>query len=405
MAHFPANFRSIALLFSENDRKTGLNSATFRYGFYSRTASWNGFVEKDIGVDVENLLKQLQSGDESERIYAAEDLGDLLKAEFAIPLVKQLVVERSDAVKSAIVAALKQVDISLALEDIFVLFDSTDAFLRNAAVVIFGEGGEEAVAFLTSKLDHSDEEVRKLVLDAMFETGSPETIFVIRAGLYDDSPNVKITAVEYLGRLADSEAVPEMVELFHNNNEPMLRAAILESLAMVGDNVSIKDIIEDLIPDGEIGAIDPIFLAPLTELTSKTGTVEDIVGLASSIKDIELYGLDICEMVTKGLKRYPTLLNDTLLRQQMVDIIKTVSTGEEARYQAVDCLLSGHKMEEVSVSILRELGTMLVDDPDSNMALPGVRLLAAAGENKKIKEIIANTKDDDLRELCTEIIP
>lgn len=352
---------------------------------------------------MDDLIRNLQSDDESERIYAAEDLGELSKPDAVVALLKQLSIETSDAVKNAIVAALKQADISIVQEDLFGLFSSTDAFLRNAAVVIFGEGGEDAVAFLTSKLDHSDEEVRKLILDAMYETGSPETVFVIRAGLHDDSANVKITAVEYLGRLADSEAVPEMVELFHKTNEPMLRAAILESLAMVGDTISINDIIEDLIPEGEIAAIDPIFLAPLAELTSKTGTFDDIVRLASSIDDIELYGLDICEMVTTGLKRYPGLLSDSLLRQHIIDIIKTASTGEEARYQAVDCLLVGHKMEKLPTSTLQELGTMLVDDSDSNMALPGVRLLAAAGDHARIKEIIANTEDDDLRELCTEI--
>ncbi len=246
---------------------------------------------------MEELIKDLQSSDEADRIYAAEDLADLGSPEAAVPLVHRLVKEESVAVKNAIVTALQQVDIGQVHELVFEMFMSTDAFLRNAAVMIFGAGGEEAVAYLTSLLDHSDPEVRKLVLDAMFEIGSDETLLVIRAGLFDESINVQITAVEYLGRLADSDGVADMLTLFKESDEPMLRAAILETMAMVADAQIISEILTIMIPEGNFTNLDPIYLASLTELTAKAGDREAIIRLATSITDLALYGEEVSAML------------------------------------------------------------------------------------------------------------
>ena len=103
---------------------------------------------------MEELIKKLESDEEADRIYAAEDLADLGAPETGVPLVHRLVNEDSVAVKNALVAALQQVDICQVFDQIFEMFLSSDAFLRNAAVTIFGKGGDDAVAFLTSLLDH-----------------------------------------------------------------------------------------------------------------------------------------------------------------------------------------------------------------------------------------------------------
>ena len=355
---------------------------------------------------MEELIKDLQSPDEATRLYAAEDLADLGLAGAAVPLVHQLIKEESVAVKNAIIASLQRLDITQVHDQIFELFMSTDAFLRNGAVMIFGDGGEDAVAFLTSKLDHSDREVRKLVLDAMYLIGSDETLLVIRAGLFDESPNVQITAVEYLGRMADSEGVVDMITLFKESDEPMLRAAILETMTMVADADAITEILTILIPEGGSAEIDPIYLAPLTELTAKAGEREAIIRLAASITDLDLYGEEVSSMLTDALKRFPDILAEETILDLLIDIIRNPEAGNEARYQAVESLLLGRAGAgtKLNLALFNELGQLLTTNNDAAMALPGVRLLAAAGARDEIIKIMENSKDDDLKELCEELL-
>ncbi|MCD6320513.1 MAG: HEAT repeat domain-containing protein [Candidatus Desulfofervidaceae bacterium] len=355
---------------------------------------------------MEKLIKDFQSPDEATRLYAAEDLADLGLADAAVPLVYQLVKEESVAVKNAIISGLQRLDIIQVHDQIFDLFMSTDAFLRNGAVMIFGDGGEDAVAFLTSKLDHSDREVRKLVLDAMYLIGSDETLLVIRAGLFDESPNVQITAVEYLGRMADSEGVADMVTLFKESSEPMLRAAILETMTMVADADAITTILTILIPEGGSAEIDPIYLAPLTELIAKAGERAAIVRLATSITDLDLYGEEVSCMLTDALKRFPDLLAEETIFNLLIDIIRNPEAGNEARYQAVESLLLGQSGagNKLSFALLNELGQLLTTNDDPAMALPGVRLLAAARAKDDILKIMEDCKDEDLKELCEELL-
>jgi HEAT repeat protein len=150
---------------------------------------------------MENLIKALNSEDEVERIYAAQDIAESEKPELAEFLLKRLSLEESQAVKDAIIFALGNLSCSRIYPMIFRLFRSPDAYLRNAAIGIFGSEGKNAVSFLASHLNHSDREVRKLILDALFATGVPDAARAIRKCLYDSSLNVRITAAEYLGRM------------------------------------------------------------------------------------------------------------------------------------------------------------------------------------------------------------
>ena len=200
---------------------------------------------------VEELRKKLNHPDEAERIYAVHDIMDNNITELLPDLVEKLVTEESIAVKNAIVEALKNMDISSIYEILFELFSSPDAYLRNAAVEIFASSldKEGAVAFLASKLDHANKEVRKLILDSLVEIGTLSAIMAIRASLYDSSKNVQITAAEYLGKLKDKESLQELIELFKKDSEPMLRVSILHALREIKEGFKIKDIIKMVLPE------------------------------------------------------------------------------------------------------------------------------------------------------------
>lgn len=253
--------------------------------------------------DVSQVLAGLKSKDEGARLYAVQDLCALDPegaAEYLLPCLQQ---EESQAVREAIVLELQHLDCSKVYDQLFSFFSSPDPFLRNSALLIFGAGGQEAVGYLASKLDHANKEVRKLVLDALMENGSPEAILAIRAALHDPAPNVQITAVEYLGRLQDRQSLPEILELFVKEDEPMLRVTILEALYFIEDEQAIGRLLSLLSTD----ALDPLYIPQLLKLAGKMGREEDILDFLTKIDNPECYLEDILLALELARRRLPSL--------------------------------------------------------------------------------------------------
>ena len=353
---------------------------------------------------MDELIKRLNSPDEAERLYAVEDFSAKSGPEVAVHLAKRLAVEDSPLVRDALVFSLKKKDCTLAYDILFEMFVSPDASIRNAAVGIFGAGGDDAVAFLTSRLDHADKEVRKLLLDALFETGTPDALLAIRAGLHDPEPNVKITAVEYLGALGDTESIDEMMNLFKRDSEPMLRAAILEAFSRVAKGEGVDKILAILNPEGDLYDIDAFYLPQLLDLMAKSGELEDVVKVMKALP-VNLYGEDIVRAVLELKKRFGDVLNNKDIYEKVVEIIENKEAKEEARYNAVECLISSES-SPVDAHTLYSLGLALVSE-SGFMLYPGVRLLSRSGledARERIKEICETTEDDDLKEFCMELI-
>ncbi len=131
-------------------------------------------------MDKQELLNGLRNPDEAERIYAVEDVIALKAEELYPSLISHLYNEESRLVRELIVEGLKVLDIYDHFGKIAKYFESTDAYVRNCAIEIFGSKGEEAVAFLTSIMDHENKEVRKLILDSLVATSSKYSIPALR---------------------------------------------------------------------------------------------------------------------------------------------------------------------------------------------------------------------------------
>jgi len=349
------------------------------------------------------IIKALNSDDEAERLYAVEDILESGDSESVVPLVERLAREDSSAVRDSIVFALKRMDCSEAYGRLFDMFSSPDAFMRNAALSIFGAGGENALYYLGERLDHTDKEVRKLMLDAIVEIGTPDARLAIRALLHDDAPNVRITAVEYLGRLNDRDSMDDIIDLLANDTEPMLRVTILKTISQMGDNSHIKQAMDIVIPGGEIKNVDPLYLPEVTAFVARSGELEDIKTLLENIDDISAYSENIIEMIGEAIKRF----EDSAACDEVIDkLIKIAGDRwvcEEIRIQAAEYLLNDI-FRGVSQDMLYKLGVSLLFD---GINYSGIKLLARSGINRaeeRIRSFMENTDDEDLREFCMEII-
>ena len=79
----------------------------------------------------DELILLLNSKEESERLYAVEDILDFGLIELSLELLTRLKVETSPAVKNSIVSVLQKMEHTPAYPVIFKLFPDRDAFMRN----------------------------------------------------------------------------------------------------------------------------------------------------------------------------------------------------------------------------------------------------------------------------------
>jgi len=268
------------------------------------------------------LMKNISSEEEDERLYAVEDICDEKLDQAAGLLIDQLMImiEDNQLVKDGIVVALKNLEITEFYEKLFEGFTSHDAYLRNAAVEIFGSEKDNALPYLTSQMDNSDDEVRKLIIDSMMLIGSDYAMHAIRAGLYDESINVQITSVEYLGECQDRESSPQLLKLLEETDEPMLKMSILGALKNSASTEDIEKaigIFENSTPDrGE----ETLFIPALITLVASVGYVKDLIRILKSISDYQVYSDNIIDSLFEMRRREVPMEGDGDLEKILTEI-------------------------------------------------------------------------------------
>ena len=274
----------------------------------------------------DQLLTSLHSKEESERLYAVEDILDVGLLELSLELLDQLKIETSPAVKNSIVSVMQKMEYPEAYPIIFKLFPYKDAFIRNSAVSMFASYGENAVIFLSSYLDHSDKEVRKLILDSLVEiaTKQAETkvsvLDIFRACLHDPAINVVITAIEYLGKLGDNNNLDDMIQLYQRTNEPMLRSAILDYVLKIGKKEDFQTVLFALFEN--VHKVDTLYIPQVMRLMTKCGKKNEFLQLAKEKQKQSNFNEDILTCIDWLVK------NENLELRECIPIIKEIASAD-----------------------------------------------------------------------------
>lgn len=352
---------------------------------------------------MDNLKNMLTSEDESERLYAVQDMAESGKREYCPLLLGRLRIDESQLVKDAIVSGLKRLDCSEMFDPLFELFVSDDAYLRNQSVGILASQKDDAIGYLATKFDHADRDVRKLILDVLFEIGSPDAVLAIRAYVNDASPNVKIAAVEYLGRLGDKQSVDDLLSLIEHETEPMLRSSVLDTLGLIGERPDIRRVLKAISPNGRIDQVDALYLPQLIRLIARTGDRESLVRVLASIQDVLLYAEDFLSAVNQANRRFPDLTGEETICSRLVSVIRAREVRTGVRLSAAEMLASQAARGGALPGILFKLGLDLMNEPE--MSIAAVRLLAASGNpdaHGLIRDFISGIRDDGMRMLCAD---
>ncbi|WP_303722614.1 HEAT repeat domain-containing protein [Malonomonas rubra] len=117
-----------------------------------------------------------------------------------------------------------------------------NAGLRNAAIEILIGLGAQIADNLLPRLDSSDAEVRKFIVDILGEISCPWCVNKLLPYLQDKDENVRYAVVETLGKLRSVDAVEGLLKLLETS-EPGLQFTIFEALTSIGKGVPAAQIL------------------------------------------------------------------------------------------------------------------------------------------------------------------
>ncbi len=187
-------------------------------------------------MELKELEASLQDHLVDKRLQAARCLSQL--DGFVEPLFVQALGDEDWRVrKEAISYYLQQPDASSRAEIIADLLSHPEnAGLRNAAIEILISLGAQVIEVLLARLEPSDVEVRKFIVDILGEIGHSACATALLPYLKDQDENVRYAVVETIGKLRSVDAVGALLDLLEASDAG-LQFTIFEALAAIGQGV------------------------------------------------------------------------------------------------------------------------------------------------------------------------
>lgn len=289
---------------------------------------------------VDELIKDLECSDESKKIYAIDDLSEFKNAKLGVALIYLLEKEKSQLVREAIVESLKKIIIPEMFDAIFKMFASDDAFTRNAATVIFAGCADKAVHFLAQAFLASNNEIKKLILDSLYEIKTPLAIKTIRLGLDDPNINVLISSIEYLGLLYDYESGNRFIEILKSSGQPMLTITLLASIAKISNEIIINQAINIVLPELNYKKLNLLYLGEILNLVGEGGGAEDILKILEVDFDYSVYSEEISSFLLKSGNRFQEITSYSKVREILLKILNNENINNKTLLNILNLLLN-----------------------------------------------------------------
>lgn len=193
--------------------------------------------------DLTTLIELLKSTHVTERIRAAEALGNSANSEALPELTRVMRQDHWDVSEVAIkaIARLGKPSIPVLLES---LGDSRP-FIRWEAAAGLGQIADSSTAETLAKaLGDSNAVVRSTAAEALGRVGGPAAVSGLQEALKDKEGSVRQAAIAALGSLAAKEAIPALLQKLNDEDRLVKRTAI-EVLARWGGD-SVRSAFEEL---------------------------------------------------------------------------------------------------------------------------------------------------------------
>jgi len=182
-------------------------------------------------MSIERLQKALVDVDAETRRRAVLSLASEPPSSLLCELLMRALGDQDWRVRkeSAQVSLRRARELSLIEPLVRALCQSDNVGLRNAALDVLEELGEEAAPALIAALPRAPENARKFVVEALGEAGGPLVIFELKQAALSSDVNLAGEAIEALARIGGPEA-DAVIRSRLRASDPFLRLAALEAL-------------------------------------------------------------------------------------------------------------------------------------------------------------------------------
>jgi len=335
--------------------------------------------------------ERLRKLTEIERVSSPEDVDVLIEA------------LKSDDVliREAAFDKLKQFKFPQVPVKVAKLFKDSEAYVRNAAVLLMAEMWDLSKEELTKLLHDPDKDVRKLALDSLhYVVGDPSVEDLFAFGLDDVDVNNVIAAVEYLGELQSKKYTDRILKLLAEGDNEFLLATCIRALSKMADE-RIAERVVQLFP--ELERIDDITLmAYLRFLASFPRTLKNLntlIDLAEKKWDIAL---------KEFLDLFAAILDTTELsaeqKDRMFEFLRRIFASDIPSPNKYEVLLLMARLNPDHVK--REIVNYLYSN-DPMIQLAAVELIdqfSWVDYLDDLKHICASAEDEDLRAAAELVI-
>lgn len=273
---------------------------------------------------VDKLIADLQHGDETQRRYAAEDLG-FAQSQKAIPYLAQGMKDPSTAVAEGCANALSRIGGSETADQIAPFLGSENPRLRNQAREILHSIGPDAVPTLIRQLQSHDRDVRIFSVDLLTEMANPSSLKGLLEALNDSDINVAASAVEGIGEIGRPEHVVTLKEYL--TAPTWLKCAVLRAMGKLG-GIDTKDMILPFVTDTDI-MVKHAAIQALTYIHSPS-ILPDLLRLLLT-ESLKLFGNDIIPSIHETARQMPQNKRQSVLTDDIIprleSLIEDQATG------------------------------------------------------------------------------
>ena len=347
--------------------------------------------------DITKLINDLKSDDESVRSFAVDDLRQINSEDAVQPLVDLLLSERSVIIRESIFKTFSQIKGKKTIDALIFLLRSDEAFIRNQAITVLNEKGEESLESLRALLKDPDKDVRKLALDALFSFEHPESAKIIVEAFTDQAINVRITAVEYIGRLEAKEFSDDIVNVLKSSENILLTCSCLESLSIIGSSENMEEIKKIF---SDVNKIDPMIMFSYVKVIGSLGDLDSYDMLTGILKN---FGTVISKEIIQSVQKISRRLKNKELPTELLNsfIVILNDLDEMGQYSILN-MISAYNNDEVYNILLEKLNSN-----KRMVKLGAIEGLGKLGNSKAIEileDLLEIEEDEELQEVLNDSI-
>jgi HEAT repeat protein len=225
----------------------------------------------------QNILDQLRGGDAEVQREAAFYAGES-RCDAAVPLLTEMVGSQNVGVQEAAEQALRRIGGQATVQALVPLLRSDEANVRNIAMDVLRQVGEQNLDTLVAILRDEDPDIRIFAADILGSTGHENAVKALNEALLKDPEvNVRYQAAVSLGELAHPGGAKSLKQAM--GDDEWVQFAVVEALAKIKDDTAVGVL---------AGALDKASDLVASMIVEALGSMGNIKAVALLMRKLDL---------------------------------------------------------------------------------------------------------------------